>query len=98
MWWKKITYYLHGKNPDMACFLRWTELEKDVITTESLRKARLGDPILGHLQEDPEVLSYHLCGFLNVSLVGEAWTVFDATEMENVLESRERGHHTKDLG
>ena len=32
------------------------------------------------------MLSYHHWGFLNVSLVGEAWTVFDATEMENRLE------------
>ena len=69
----------------MLCFLRWAELGKDVITTESLRKARLGDPILGHLQEDPEMLSYNFWGFLNVSLV-EAWMIFDATEMENGLE------------
>ena len=37
---KKVTYYLHNKKPDMACFRRWAELEKDVITAESLRKAQ----------------------------------------------------------
>ena len=59
MWRKKVTYYLHSKNPDMACLLRWAELEEDIITGEGLRKAKLGDPILGHFQKDPEVLSYN---------------------------------------
>ena len=81
MWRKKVTYYLHSKNPDMACLLHWAELEKDAITSKGLRKARAGDPVLARVQDDPGVLSYHLYGFLNVSLVGEAWMIFDATEM-----------------
>ena len=83
MWRKKVTYYLHSKNPDMACLLRRAELEEDIITAEGLRKAKLGDPILGHLQRDPEVLSYNFCGYLNVSFVEEAWMILDATEIEN---------------
>ena len=86
MWRKKVTYYLHSKNPDMASLLRWAELEKDAITPDGLRQARANDPLLFGLQDDPEVLSYHLWGFLNVSLTGEAWMKFDATEIENGLE------------
>ena len=33
------------------------------------------------------MLSYNLWGFLHVSLVGEAWMVFVAAEMENGLEA-----------
>ena len=86
MWRKKVTYYLHSRNPDMASLLRWAELQKDTITPDGLRQARANDPSLAGLQDDPEVLSYHLWGFLNASLVGEAWMKFDATEMENGLE------------
>ena len=70
MWRKKVTYYLHSKNQDMACLLRWAELEKDAITSEGLRQARANNPLLASLQDDPEGLSYHIWGFLNVSLIG----------------------------
>ena len=64
LWRKKVTYYLHSRNPDMASLLRWAELQKDTITPDGLRQARANDPSLAGLQEDPEVLSYHLWGFL----------------------------------
>ena len=51
MWRKKITYYLHSKNPDMASLLRWAELVKDVITAKGLRKAKLRNHMLNHLRK-----------------------------------------------
>ena len=41
---KNVNYYLHSKNIDKVFFIRWAELEKDISTAESLRKARAGIP------------------------------------------------------
>ena len=86
-WWrKKVTAYLHSRNPDMKDVLRWAELQKDPITKESLRAAKTSHPLLVNLRDDPEILGFHLWGFLNVNLVSDAWEIFDGVDAENGLE------------
>ena len=68
--------YLHNKNPDMIGLLRWAEQQKEAITAQTLGAARRISGQLVRLVEDPEVLSYHLWGFLNVSLTDDAWAIF----------------------
>ena len=84
LWRKKVTIYLHSKHPDMTRLLRWAEQEREPVTLASLAAARRSLAL--QLTEDPEVLSYHLWGFLNVSLIEDAWLVFSNVEIENGLE------------
>ena len=60
---EKIPIYLHSKNPDMMGLLRWAEQQKKPVIAETLSAARRNHVQLARLTEDPEVLSYHLCGF-----------------------------------
>ena len=78
--------YLHSKNPDMMGLLRWAEQQKDPVTAHSLGAARRNSGPLARLAEDPEVLSYHLWGFLNVSLTDDAWAIFSGVDIENCFE------------
>ena len=78
--------YLHSKNPDMMGLLRWAEQQKDPVSAQSLGAARRNSGPLARLAEDPEVLSYHLWGFLNVSLTDDAWAIFSGVEIENGFE------------
>ena len=72
-WWRrKVTCYLHSRNPDMKDLLRWAELERSPITIESLRDAKRSHPFIVNVKDDPEVLGLHLWGFLNVNVVGDA--------------------------
>ena len=84
LWRKKVTIYLHSKHPDMTRLLRWAEQEREPVILASLAAARRSLAL--QLTEDPEVLSYHLWGFLNVSLIEDAWLVFSNVESENGLE------------
>ena len=86
LWRKKITYYLHSKNANMQNLLRWAELQTEPITRAMLIDAVNEVDSLAMLSDDPEVLSYHLWGFLNVNLVDAAWDLFDGVDMENGLE------------
>ncbi|MBV60664.1 MAG: hypothetical protein CMH65_05125 [Nevskiales bacterium] len=86
LWRKKVTYYLHSKNANMQNLLRWAELQKDPITSETLAIAVYEENSLAMLSDDPEALSYHLWGFLNVNLTDAAWDLFDGVDMENGLE------------
>ena len=85
-WRKKVTCFLHSRNPDMRDLVRWAELEKEAITPASLASAAFSSPLLRGLKEDPEVMAYHLWGFLNVNLIEAAWDIFEGVEMENGLE------------
>ena len=83
---KRVTFYLHSKNPDMLGLLRWAEREREPVTAKTLAVARRTSPSLAQLTEDPDVLSYHLWGFLNASLIEDAWAIFAGAEVENGLE------------
>ena len=86
LWRKKVTYYLHSRNANMQNLLRWAELQTEPISALSLETAVHEVDSLAMLSDDPEVLSYHLWGFLNVNLVDAAWDLFDGVPMENGLE------------
>ena len=60
---KRITFYIHSKNPDMLGLLRWAEKEREFATAKTLTAARRTSQHLARLTEDPEVLSYLLWGF-----------------------------------
>ena len=78
--------YLHSKNPDMMGLLRWAEQQKDPVSAQNLAAARHNSGPLARLAEDPEVLSYNLWGFLNVSLTDDAWAIFSGVDIENGFE------------
>ena len=40
MWRKRVTFYLHSKNPDMLGLLRWAEREREPVSTRTLAAAR----------------------------------------------------------
>ena len=86
IWRKKITYYLVGRCSDIRNLLRWAELQEEPITEASVRRARMCEDTLQMMEIDPVVISYHLWAFLNVSLLDDAWAIYDAAEMENGLE------------
>ena len=86
VWRKKVGMYLHSKNPDMMGLLRWAEQQKDPVSVQSPPAARHNSGPLARLAEDPEVLSYHLWGFLNVSLTDDAWAIFSGVDIENGFE------------
>ncbi len=86
LWRKKVAYYLHSKNANMRNLLRWAELQTEEITEGKLAEAAHYVDSLAMLSDDPEVLSYHLWGFLNVNLVDAAWDLFDGVDIENGLE------------
>ncbi len=86
LWRKKITYYLHSKNANMKNLLRWAELQEVPIVSAGLATAWNEVDSLAMLSDDPEVLSYHLWGFLNVNLTDAAWDLFDGVAMESGLE------------
>ena len=60
--------------------------KKHPVTAHSLGAARRNFDSLAGFAENPEVLSYHLCGFLNVSLTGDAWTMF--TRFKSIMVSK----------
>ncbi len=86
LWRKKVTYYLHSKNANMQNLLRWAELQTEEITSQRLADAINHADSLAMLSDDPETLSYHLWGFLNVNLTDSAWDLFDSVSIENGLE------------
>ena len=86
MWRKRVTFYLHSKNPDMMGLLRWAEREREPVTAKTLAAARRASPHLARISEDPEVLSYHLWGFLNANLIEDAKAIFAGADMENGLD------------
>ena len=59
-------------------------MRKEVTFYLHVGAARRGQ--LARLTEDPEVLSYHLWGFLNVSLVEDASAIFAGVAEEKGLE------------
>ena len=83
-WRRKIIIYLHSRHPDMTKLLNWAEQQREPVTLTSLAVARRSHAL--QLTDDPEVLSYHLWGFLNASLIEDAWLVFSNVEIENGLE------------
>ena len=66
--------------------MRWAEQQKDPVSIQSLAAARRNSGPLTRLAEDPEVLSYHLWGFLNGSLIDDAWAIFSGVMIENGFE------------
>ena len=56
------------------------------MTAQTLAAAKRTSPRLARIREDPEVLSYHLWGFLNANLIEDAWAIFAGADMENCLE------------
>ena len=85
LWRKKVTYFLANKCPDVKPFLKWAEQQREVITPDSTKKAWYS-PELQHIRNDPRVLAFHLFGFLNTNLVGEAWDVYDSVDDDNGFE------------
>ena len=85
MWRKKVTYFLSNKCPDIKPFLKWAEQQREVITPETMFRAWYAPELRG-IRNDPRVLSFHLFGFLNTNLVGEAWDVYDSVDGDNGLE------------
>ena len=67
----------------MMGLLRWAEQQKEPVITQTLGAARRSHAQLARLSEDPEVLSYVLWGFLNTSLMEDAWALFAGVDMEN---------------
>ena len=65
--------------------LRWAEQEREPVTAKNLGVARRSHALLAQFVEDPEVLSYHFWGFLNVCLVEDAWQT-SKVEIENGVE------------
>ena len=86
MWRKKITYYLVGRCAEIKNLLRWAERETDEIKEHTVVAARASEDTLQMMESDPVILSHHLWAFLNVSLDGDAWSIFDSVDMENGLE------------
>ncbi len=85
-WRKKVTYYLHSRNANMSNLLRWAELQTAPIDGELLAEACQTQNSLAMLSDEPDVLSYHLWGFLNVNLIDAAWDIFNSVPIENGLE------------
>ena len=85
LWKKKVTFYLHSKNPDMTGLLRWAEQEREPVTAKTLGAAS-GNVLQVRLTEDPEVLPYNLWGFQNASLVEDVWAIFAGVDMEDGFE------------
>ena len=85
LWRKKTTYFLTNKCPDVKPFLKWAEQQREVITPDSMRRAWYSEE-LKNVRNDPRVLAFHLFGFLNTNLVGEAWDVYDSVGDDNGFE------------
>ena len=83
---KRVTFYFHSKNPDMVGLLRWAEREREPVIAKTFTAARRASPHLARISEDPEVLSYHLWGFLNANLIEDAKAIFAGADMENGFE------------
>ena len=73
IWRRKVSHYLISKCPDMERLLEWVEQQKEVVDSKLLQTFRHLDP------QDSVALSRHLWGFLNVSLVGDAWELWKRT-------------------
>ena len=84
-WRKMVSYYLYSKSVDMGPLLQWAEKQTTPITTASLLEPQKLKkfPVT---TSDPEVLSHHLWGFLNISLLEDAWDIFDNAEIGHGLE------------
>ena len=85
MWQKKVTDFFSNKCPDIKLFLRWPEQQREVITPETMFRAWYAPELRG-ICNNPRVLAFHLFGFLNRNLVGEAWDVYDSVDGNNGLE------------
>ena len=83
LWSKNVTFYLHSKNVDMSGSMVWAEQKREPVTARTLGAARGSHALLAQLAADPEVLSYHFWGFLNVSLAEDAWLIFAGVDIEN---------------
>ena len=71
LWRKKVSYYLISKYPGMEKLVEWVEEKKEAVDATLLRTYKKID------SQDPIALSMHLWGFLNISLVGDAWDVWE---------------------
>ena len=60
--------------------------ECELVTAKALTTTRRTSQHSACLTEDPEVLSYHLLGFLNADLIEDAWAIFAGADMENGFE------------
>ena len=85
-WRKMVSYYLYSKNVDMGPLLKWAEQQKEPITGMTMAEAEKSEVDMAKLDADPEVLSHHLWGFLNISLTEDAWEIFDNTDAGSGLE------------
>ena len=85
LWRKKVTYFLANKCPDVKPFLKCAEKQWEPITSESMRRAWYSEE-LKSVRNDPRVLAFHLFGFLNTNLVGEAWDMYDSVDDDNGFE------------
>ena len=70
----------------MLGLLRWAEKERELVTAKTLATARRTSQHLARLTEDPDVLLYHLWGFLYANLIEDAWAIFAGADIENGLE------------
>ena len=81
-----MTYYLCSKCPDLKGYSKWAEKEPEDITDASLAAFR-NLLEMRDVGNNPRVLFFHLHGFLNTNLTGDAWEVFDGVDGENGLEA-----------
>ena len=84
LWRKKISDYLISKYPDMEKLLEWVEEKKEAVDHTLLRTYKKID------SRDSIALSMHLWGFLNISLVGDAWETFGNVVKGDGLEAWRR--------
>jgi len=85
-WRKMVGYYLYSKSVDMGPLLKWAEQQVEPITGVSIHEAMKSDEEMAQVEGDPEVLAHHLWGFLNISLVDDAWEIFDSVDVGCGLE------------
>ena len=74
------------KSVDMGPLLKWAEQQEEPITSATIHNAQEDDDEMAKVENDPEVLAHHLWGFLNISLVDDAWEVFGSVDVGSGLE------------
>ena len=85
MWRKKVTNYLHGRCCDMRTLLAYAEQCREPVTEQSLAAAQLSGEC-GRTFSDPAALGYHLCSWLGINLVDDAWDILDTVEDDQGFE------------
>ena len=74
-WRKKVSYFLCGKCPDLRPVFTWAEKQIVAVISASLAAAHSDE--FPEVRNDPNVLSFHLHGFLDTNLTDDAWNIFD---------------------